>query len=89
MKKSEVIAKCLVNSGMKDQMEEAKQAVHQIFLEEFPKASFSNWDQDIDDKVAENIICAVGRASRINVRKFIQDLCLTDNKIKLTEESTR
>ncbi len=74
MRKSTVIAKCLVNSNMIGRLEDAENSVKQIFLDEFPKSSFAEWNHDITNKTAENIIRSVGRASRINVRKFIEDL---------------
>jgi hypothetical protein len=73
MKKSKAIATCLVNSGMIYRLEDAENEVRQIFLREFPQSNFVLWDQDIDDRTAEQIIKDVGRASRINVRKFIED----------------
>jgi hypothetical protein len=55
-------------------LEDAEHSVQQIFLNEFPNSNFSEWNQDINDKAAENIIRNVGRPSRINVKKFIEDL---------------
>jgi hypothetical protein len=74
VKKSRVIATCLVNSRMIARIEDAEHAVKQIFLEEFPAANFAQWDQDLDDRAAEHIIKTVGRASQINVKRFIEDL---------------
>ncbi len=74
MKKSTVIATCLVNSNMIQRVEDAEGAVRQVFLDEFPKATYSHWDREIDDSVAEHIIKTVGRASHINVKLFIEDL---------------
>ena len=74
MRKSTIIAECLVNSGMIERIEEAESAVQQIFIEEFPKADFTQWNQEIDDNTAKNIIRTVDRASRINVKLFIEDL---------------
>lgn len=74
MRKSTIIAKCLVNSDMIERIEEAECAVQHVFIEEFPKADFTQWNQEIDSDAAKNIIRTVGRASRINVKLFIQDL---------------
>lgn len=74
MRKSTIIAKCLVNSGMIERIEEAEYAVQQVFIKEFPKADFTRWNQEIDSDTAKNIIRTVGSASRINVKLFIQDL---------------
>ena len=74
MKKSRVIATCLVNSSMMSRIGEADDASRQVFIDEFPAANFTVWDQDIDDRAAEHIIKTVGRASRIDVKRFIEDL---------------
>jgi hypothetical protein len=74
VKKSRVIATCLVNSSMISRIEDAEHAVRQVFIDEFPTANFTVWDQDIDDRAAEHIIKTVGQASHINVKRFIEDL---------------
>ena len=74
MKKSTVIATCLVNSDMIRDVATAESVVLNVFQDEFPKHNFQKWNSNIPDKTAENIINSVGRASRINVKKFIEDL---------------
>jgi hypothetical protein len=74
MQKSTIVATCLVNSKMIDKVENAEIAVQNIFQEEFPKSNFREWNIDINDQAARNIINSVGGASRINVRNFIEDL---------------
>jgi hypothetical protein len=74
MKKSRVIATCLVNSSMFNRLEDAEHAVRGVFLAEFPKAIYTHWDREISDQTADQIIKSVGRASMINVKKFIEDL---------------
>jgi hypothetical protein len=74
MRKSTVIAECLVNSKMIGSLDEAEHTVREIFRQEFPTQDFDNWNQNIDDAAAKNIIGTVGKASKINVRKFIEDL---------------
>lgn len=69
-----VIATCLVNSNMISRLEDAEHAVRQVFLDEFPGENLLHWDTEIDDRRAEQIIKTVGRASRINVKMFIDDL---------------
>jgi hypothetical protein len=59
---------------MFSRIEDAEQAVRQVFHDEFPAANYLHWDVDIDDRNAEHIIKTVGRASRINVKLFIEDL---------------
>ena len=74
MRKSTIIAKCLVNSNMITRLDDAENRVLQVFIDEFPKENYSTWNVEVDDKYGESIIKNVGRASRINVKKFIEDL---------------
>ena len=74
MRRSTVIANCLVNSRMVRRLDEAELSVRQVFDEEFPDKDFHQWNLHLDDATAANIIKAVGKASRINVKKFIEDL---------------
>jgi hypothetical protein len=74
MRNSTVIAQCLVNSGMTKSLEEAEHSVRTIFYEEFPGRNFDEWNLNVNDQTAMNIVNNVGRASRIDVRKFIEDL---------------
>ncbi len=74
MRKSQVIATCLVNSNMINRLTGTEESVHQVFLFEFPKCNYLQWNCEIYASVAEQIIKNVGRASKINVRKFIADL---------------
>lgn len=74
MRKSEIIAQCLINSSMINSLEGAENKIISIFKNEFPNSSYSKWNTELSDKVAERIISSVGRASRINVKKFIEDL---------------
>jgi len=74
MRKSNVISICLVNSNFFNKTEEAEVAVQNIFKTEFPNQSFHTWNSNIPDATAKIIIKKCGRASRINVKKFIEDL---------------
>jgi len=74
MRKSAIIAQCLVNSNLIASPEEAERSVGEIFRKEFLTRDFDDWNQNIDDAAAEHIISTVGKASRINVRRFIEDL---------------
>ena len=74
MKRSTLIATCLVKSNMIARLEYAEQCVQQTFLSEFPNANFAEWNHEINEITAESIIRRVGPTSRINVKKFIEDL---------------
>ena len=74
MRKSTIIAKCLVNSGMIKSLEEAEHAVQSIFGEEFPHQKFAQWNLIVQDEDGDQIVRNVGRAATINVKSFIEDL---------------
>jgi hypothetical protein len=74
MRKSTIIAHCLVNSNMISSITDAEHRVRTVFEDEFPNRDFARWNGDVDDAVATDIIRNVGRASRINVKNFIEDL---------------
>lgn len=59
---------------MIDSLEEAEFTIQKEFTAEFPNANYGQWNQSIDDMTAKNIIRNVGRASRIDVKLFIEDL---------------
>ena len=75
MRKSTIIATCLVNMkiGFKT-IQEAEAIVQNVFQDEFPKDSFHTWNSNFPDSSAQNIIKNVGKASQINVKQFIDDL---------------
>lgn len=74
MRKSTIIATCLVNLKSGINLEQAELNVRKTFDEEFPRDSFEVWNIDIDERIANNVIRSVGNASRINVKNFIRDL---------------
>jgi hypothetical protein len=74
MRRSTVIAQCLVNSEMIKSLDDAERRVRLVFEDEFPNQDFDEWNRNMDDCAAADIIKAVGKASRINVKKFIEDL---------------
>jgi hypothetical protein len=81
MKKSTIIANCLVNSRMIEKLEDAEFTVRRIFETEFPQSNLLIWNAQVNDRVAQHIIDSVGSASRINVRKFIEDLSNSDSPL--------
>ena len=74
MRKSTIIAQCLVNSKMKESMEDAEHDVRQIFRDGYPEKDFDIWNVDMHEETGNEIIKGVGKASRINVKNFIEDL---------------
>jgi len=57
MRKSTIIATCLVNMkiGFRT-IQEAEVVVQNVFHEEFPKDSFNAWNSDVSDSFAQNVI---------------------------------
>lgn len=55
-------------------IEDAEQAVKTIFDQEFPNKKYNEWNLNMNDATARHIINSVGKASRINVKNFIEDL---------------
>lgn len=78
MRKCTIIATCLVNSNIFNSLSEAEMGVKKIFVEEFPDWNFDKWNEHLHQDQANNIISAVGRASRINIHNFILDLTPDD-----------
>lgn len=74
MKRSTIIATCLLNSRMVNRLEDGEQAVRNVFQDEFPSDNFHDWNRDVEQSTADHAINTVGRASRINVAKFIDHL---------------
>ena len=74
MRKSSLIATCLINSGMRATQEEAEMRIADTFNRAFPNLTFELWNSNIDESRAEHIIASVGKASEINVENFIRDL---------------
>jgi hypothetical protein len=86
MRKSTVIAKCLVNSRMINSLEEAEHAVQRVFGEEFPQRNFEQWNLVVQDEYGAQIIRNVGRATTINVKSFIEDL--SEHTVPITPKTS-
>lgn len=71
MKKSTIIANCLVNLRAGFNLESAENAVQQIFEDEFSGENFEAWNQDINDAAATQFIRNQGNLSSVNVRNAI------------------
>lgn len=75
MRRSTVIATCLVNSGFILTLETAEEEVRFRFEDEFPDESFDDWNRNLrDDATGESLVVAIGRAYTINARNFINEL---------------
>ena len=74
MRKADVIAKCLVQSGLASDMKAGREAVRSAYENTADAKSFSKWNTVIDDNVANSIIRSVGKSKAISIEKFITDL---------------
>jgi hypothetical protein len=74
MKKSTLIATCLINCGSNYGLQEIETSIAQTFREDFPEMSFQEWNKVIPMAEAKSIIQQFGKGYRINVRQFIYDL---------------
>ena len=59
---------------MVTRLEDGEQAVRNVFHAEFPDERFEDWNREVNQSSADHVISTVGRASRIDVAKFIDDL---------------
>lgn len=74
MTRAQVIASCLLNSSMYADLQHGERIVASVFASTFLKESFAAWNRDVADSTADHIIKSVGRAMRIKVDRFIDDL---------------
>jgi len=52
-------------------LRDAEARVRQVFEDCFPEHVFSDWDREVNDQVAQNIISNVGVESTIHVDRLI------------------
>ena len=75
MKKSTVIATCLIHSGITAQpLADVEESIQQSFNEDFRGLDFHQWNTHLTETEAKRIIKEFGSSYRIDVRQFIQDL---------------
>jgi hypothetical protein len=86
MRKARIIATCLLNSNMVPSLDEAERTVRDIFAAEYPKSRYSDWNTDLDDRIAFDIVRTVGHAERINVVTFIEQLWWRSNFAKFRRD---
>ena len=74
MKKSTVIAQCLVNAGMTLSILSGEREVERVFLNEFGDEDFEWWNGHVADPIAQKLVRNTGPATRIHIDRLIQDL---------------
>jgi hypothetical protein len=63
-------------------LDEAERTVRDIFVAEYPKSRYSDWNTEVDDEIAFDIVRNIGYASRIDVVTFIEQLWWRSNSAK-------
>jgi hypothetical protein len=64
MRKSTVIARCMMNSGVSS-LDDGELAVRTTFQEEFPAGNFDEWNLDIDDQEGEKMVTILGERYKL------------------------
>jgi hypothetical protein len=64
MRKSTVIARCMMNSGVSS-LDDGELAVRETFQEEFPSGNFDDWNLDIDDEEGEKMVTILGERYKL------------------------
>ena len=73
MRKSTIIATCLLNAAAVADMESGEALVSTTFHQHFPEASFDRWNVDVDGaKAAHEVSARSGEV--IHVAQFITEL---------------
>ncbi|MFN7120189.1 MAG: hypothetical protein ACK4TA_25595 [Saprospiraceae bacterium] len=74
MKKSTVIARCLMNNKAVRTLEEGENIVERLFATEFSILDYADWNQEISETRANAVTCTIEDAARLNIRQLIRDL---------------
>jgi hypothetical protein len=74
MRKSTLIATCLLNSKFITDMAFGEQKVKEIFTHMRPKADFDKWNTFVSNSVAQSFIERGRNADTIRVHSFIREL---------------
>lgn len=74
MKRSTVIATCLVNARIVADLASAERTVEHCFRETFPGFDYKAWNRDMDFRIAREFIRNARDAGRINIARFMSDI---------------
>jgi hypothetical protein len=74
MRRSTVIATCLVQARVLGDLQSAERAVREQFAAAFPGRSFDHWNREVEFRVAQAFINNGSGRPRIDVTQFIRDL---------------
>jgi hypothetical protein len=85
MRKSTVIARCMMNSGVSS-LDVGELAVRETFQEEFPASSFDEWNLEMDDEEGEKMVTILGE--RYKLLRIVEPR-MSDNKMEGATSSGR
>jgi hypothetical protein len=74
MRRATIISTCLLNNNMVNRLEDGEREVENLFHNLFPGEKFDDWNIDVNEKTAREIVSSVGRAGSIRVDRFINVL---------------
>jgi hypothetical protein len=74
MKKSALIARCLVESNAVRTIEEGENIVERLFGTEFSILDYADWNQEISEEQANQFNCRKGEGPTLYIRQMIEDL---------------
>lgn len=74
MRKSTLIAQCLVKAGVTLSIMSGEREVERVFRSEFGDEDFDWWNSHIGTKLANDFARDIGPATRVHVDKLIESL---------------
>ena len=74
MRKSTLIANCLVNAGMTLSIVSGEHEVERVFRQAFADEDFDAWNSHVNEQTAGDIVRKVSPATRVRVGQLIRDL---------------
>src|SRR5689334_345464 len=66
MRLEEIAIKCLVNSGLEKTNDKALRSLHREFATSFPSLNYEEWNKEIPETMAQNIVSNVGKNGTIS-----------------------
>ncbi|HEY0743532.1 MAG TPA: hypothetical protein VGD40_18820 [Chryseosolibacter sp.] len=70
----DIAVKCLVNSHLAKSNADALTLLKNEFAKSYPTLSYENWNKELPEALAQNIITNVGKNGSMSVRFLIKDL---------------
>ena len=80
MKKSELVARCLLAARIVANVEDGLAIFHRVWQAHFSGRNLAQWDTPVPDWLQERLLQVAAKSHRIKVDKLIEDL--TDSSQK-------